>query len=157
MEIEKKVSKLRSLCQLDIDAIGTYDAALARLDVPILREKLTEFRADHVRHVSALNEMLVKMGSQAVSEKPDLKGSVLKGFTSITSRLGNEAALMAMVGNEELTTRTYHSVLDWNWAADERELIERHYGDERRHLEWIKQAAKNRQQWASQREARAQP
>ena len=153
METDKKVSKLRSLCQLDIDAIGTYDAALARVRAPILKQKLTEFRADHVRHVSALNDLLVKLGAQPVSDKADLKGTVLKGFTSITSILGNEAALMAMVGNEELTTRTYHSALDMNWSADERELIERHYGDERRHLEWIKQAAKNRQQW-SHREAR---
>jgi uncharacterized protein (TIGR02284 family) len=155
METEKKVSKLRSLCQLDIDAIGTYDAALSRVDVPILKEKLTEFRADHVRHVSALNDLLVKLGGQPVIDRPDLKGAVLKGFTAITSRLGNEAALMAMVGNEELTSRTYHSALEMSWSADERELIERHYGDERRHLEWIKQAAKNRQQW-SQREARPQ-
>jgi rubrerythrin len=156
MDTDKKISKLRSLCQLDVDAIGTYDAALARIDVPLLKEKLTEFRADHVRHVSALNDMLVKLGSQAMSEKADLKGAVLKGFTSITSRFGNEAALMAMVGNEELTTRTYHAALEMQWSADERELIERHYADEQRHLEWIKQAAKNRQQW-SQREVRAQP
>jgi rubrerythrin len=155
MEMEKKVAKLRSLCQLDIDAIGTYDAVLARVHVPMLKEKLTEFRADHVRHVSALNELLMKLGAQVVSDKPDLKGSVLKGFTAITSRLGNEAALVAMVGNEELTSRTYHAALQMNWATDERVLIERHYADERRHLEWIRKAAKTRQ-WA-QREAQAQP
>jgi len=156
MEADKRISKLRSLCQLDVDAIGTYDAALARIDVPLLKEKLTEFRADHVRHVSALNDMLVKLGSQTVSDKADLKGAVLEGFTSITSRLGNEAALMAMVGNEELTTRTYHSALQMQWSADERELIERHYADERRHLDWIKEAARNRQQW-SPRETQAHP
>ena len=88
-------------------------------------------------------------------EVPDFKGTVLKGFTALTSMMGNEAALMAMLGNEELTTRTYHSALRMDWNGEERALIERHSEDERRHLAWIKQAARHRE-W-TRRETEAHP
>lgn len=139
-----KIEKLRSLAQLDVDAVGTYDAALKRIDIPILREKLSEFRADHLRHVQSLNAVIVNLGGQRVEEKPDVKGIFLTGFTAATSMAGNTAALMAMVGNEELTTRTYQAALKVDWNAEERMLIEGHYHDEQRHLAWIKSAAKSR-------------
>lgn len=139
-----KIMKLRSLAQLDVDAIGTYDAALKRIDVPILREKLTEFRADHVRHVQSLNALIVNLGGERVEEKPDVKGMFLTGFTAATSMAGNTAALLAMIGNEELTTHTYQAALKSDWNPEERVLIEHHYRDEQRHLAWIKAAAKSR-------------
>jgi rubrerythrin len=153
--MERKIMKLRRLCQLDVDAAGAYSAAIARITAPILREKLTEFRGDHLRHVMALNELLRRLGAEEVRDAPDFKGTVLKGFTALTSMIGNEAALMAMLGNEELTTRTYHSALRLEWNGEERALIERHFADERRHLEWIKQAARHRH-WA-RKEAEAHP
>jgi rubrerythrin len=153
--MDRKIMKLRRLCQLDVDAMGTYDAAIARVDVPRLKEKLMEFRADHLRHVVALNDLLRQLGAEQVRDKPDLKGAVLKGFTALASMIGNEAALMAMVGNEELTTRRYHAALRLDWNSGERALLERHAGDERRHLEWIQQAARSRH-WA-RGEARAHP
>ncbi len=139
-----KIMKLRSLAQLDIDAIGTYDAALKRVDIPILREKLTEFRADHVRHVQSLNALIASLGGERVQEKPDIKGVVLTGFTMATSMMGNTAALLAMVGNEELTNRTYQAALKTEWTPEERILIESHFADEQRHLQWIMSAAKSR-------------
>jgi rubrerythrin len=145
---KNKIEKLRSLAQLDVDAIGTYDAALERINVPILKEKLGEFRADHERHVDHLNRLIVLLGGEKVERKADAKGAVLKGFTAITAMMGNEAALLAMMGNEELTTHTYQAALKAEWNTEEKELISRHYDDERRHLEWIKDAAKNRR-WAS--------
>lgn len=152
--MDRKIMKLRRLCQLDIDAMGTYDAALARVNVAALKEKLMEFRADHLRHVVALNHELVKLGAREVRERPDLKGALLKGFTAVTSMLGNEAALLAMVGNEALTNRTYRAALRLDWNAEQRAMLERHFNDERRHLEWIREAAKTRH-WAPRREARA--
>ena len=155
MANNRKIAKLRSLARLDVDAIGTYDAALKRVDVPMLRDKLLEFRGDHERHVQHLNELIVKLGGERVEHKPDIKGMVLSGFTAATSLMGNEAALIAMIGNEELTTRTYRAALKFDWTPEERAMIERHYGDERRHLDWIKDAARSRR-WAHG-EAEARP
>ncbi len=146
---KKKLAKLQSLAQLDVDAIGTYEAALKRVDVPMLVEELGEFKADHERHVRSLNALIAKYGGQPVSFKPDLMGSVLKGFTSVTSMMGNEAALIAMIGNEELTTRTYQAALKLEWSPEEKTVIESHYADEQRHLSWIRDAAKSRR-WANE-------
>jgi rubrerythrin len=146
---KKKLAKLHSLAQLDVDAIGTYDAALERVDVPMLREQLSGFRADHERHVRTLNDFIVRYGGEAVEMKPDIKGAVLKGFTAVTSMMGNEAALVAMIGNEELTTRSYQAALKLEWSPEERTVIESHFADEQRHLAWIKDAAKSRR-WADQ-------
>ncbi|MBX5481241.1 MAG: ferritin-like domain-containing protein [Myxococcaceae bacterium] len=151
---QKKIEKLQRLAQLDVDAIGTYDAAMKRISYPVVLEKLGEFRADHVKHVERLNGLLRNLGAEAVEVKPDLKGRVLKGFTAAQSMMGTEGALVAMIGNEELTTHTYHAALKVDWTAEERAVIELHYADERRHLEWIKQAA-IRREWAH--EAAAHP
>lgn len=152
---DKKVEKLRSLAQLDIDAIGTYDAAMKRLSNSELLEKFGEFRSDHQKHVQRLNDLIVAHGGAPVEEKPDFKGAALTAFTAATSMMGNEAALLAMIGNEELTTHTYHAALKFQWEERERVIIEAHYTDERRHLQWIKQAALRRD-WAH-RQADAHP
>jgi len=151
-DVKKRVEKMRSLAQLDVDAMDLYEAAIARIHVPAVKEKLQAFRVDHDRHVQDLNAKILQLGGERVEHVPDLKGKILRGFTAITSMMGTEAALMAMMGNEELTNRTYQAALKMDWQAEERALIEKNYGDERRHLEWIKQAVKARP-WAHESEA----
>jgi uncharacterized protein (TIGR02284 family) len=145
MASDKERSKLRELAQLDVDAIGLYDAAIQRITVPLVREKLSEFRVDHVRHVQDLNAEILKLGGEQVDGSPDVKGTLLRGFTAVTSMMGTQAALFAMAGNEEITNHSYQSALKAaDWTAEVRSLIERNYADERRHLAWIKQASKEK-------------
>lgn len=136
----KKVVRLRGLARLDVDAIGTYDAAIAKVDNEEVRLKLSEFRLDHVRHVQDLNALLVKLGGDQVSMEPDAKGVVLKTMTRVGSALGTEAALVSMMGNEGLTNVTYELALKAEWNDEERQVIEKNRGDERLHLNWIKDA-----------------
>lgn len=154
---DKNLEKLRSLAQLDVDAIGTYDAAMNGVREDSVRSKLAEFRVDHARHVQDLNAVIQRLGGEPVALTPDIKGTVLKTMTQVTSYLGTEAALLAMVGNEELTNRAYDAALtmDWGDDAEVRELLERNRSDERRHLAWIKHALRERP-WAH-READAHP
>lgn len=136
----RKVVKLRGLARLDVDAIGTYDAAIAKVENEEVRLKLSEFRLDHVRHVQDLNALLVKLGGDQVAMEPDAKGVVLKTMTSMGSTLGTEAALVSMMGNEGLTNLTYELALKAEWNDEERAVIEKNRGDERLHLNWIKDA-----------------
>lgn len=137
---ERKIVKLRGLARLDVDAIGTYDAAIAKVGSEEVRLKLSEFRLDHVRHVQDLNALLVKLGGEQVAMAPDPKGVVLKTMTSLGSMLGTEAALVSMMGNEGLTNLTYELALKAEWSDEERAVIEKNRGDERLHLAWIKDA-----------------
>jgi hypothetical protein len=105
MAEKSEVAKLRSLAQLDADAVGAYDAAIARVREPLVRERLNEFRIDHVRHVQDLNAFIQRLGGEPVELKPDLKGTAMRSLTAVTSLMGTEAALVAMLGNEEFTNR----------------------------------------------------
>jgi uncharacterized protein (TIGR02284 family) len=144
MEPDKQLSKLRDLAQLDIDATSLYEEAINRITVPLIREKLTEFRVDHLRHVQDLSEEIIKLGGRPVENAPDVKGTLLRGFTALTSMMGNQAAVMAMIGNEELTNRSYESALKLDWSPSQRALIEKNYADEKRHLAWLKSASKQK-------------
>jgi rubrerythrin len=144
MDIKAKLLKLRELAQLDVDAIGTYDAAIARATDEAVKTKLTEFRLDHVRHLQDLNALVVKLGGEQVEQKPDLKGTALKVMTQVTSMLGTDAALVAMAGNEGITNLSYEMALKTDWTGEERELIEKNREDERRHLNWIRETLRER-------------
>lgn len=136
----KKIVKLRGLARLDVDAIGTYDAAIAKVEAEEVRLKLSEFRLDHVRHVQDLNALLVKLGGDQVAMEPDLKGAVLKTATTVGSMLGTEGALVSMMGNEGLTNLTYELALKAEWNDEERAVIEKNRADEKVHINWIKDA-----------------
>lgn len=151
----KKIARVRSLARLDVDAIGAYDAAIQQVDVEDVKTKLAEFRLDHVRHVQDLNAMLAKLGGEQIAVEPDMKGVVLKTMTSMTSRLGTEAALVSMMGNEGLTNVTYELALKADWTEEEREIIEKNRADEKVHITWLKDALLARV-W-HRREAEASP
>ena len=144
MDNKPEVSKLRGLAQLDADAVGAYDAAVSRVDEPIIRDKLNEFRIDHLRHVQELNAFILQFGGEPVELKPDFKGSAMKVATAASSMMGTHAALAAMLGNEEFTNRAYEHALRFEWSPEVRTLVEKNREDERRHVAWIQDALRNR-------------
>jgi demethoxyubiquinone hydroxylase (CLK1/Coq7/Cat5 family) len=144
MAEKSEVAKLRSLAQLDADAVGAYDAAIARVNQPLVRERLNDFRVDHLRHVQDLNALIQGFGGELVELKPDLKGAAMKGLTAVTSMMGTEAALVAMLGNEEFSNRAYELALQFDWSPEVRTLIQKHREDEFRHVMWIRDAVRNR-------------
>ena len=152
MAENSEVARLRSLAQLDADAVGAYDAALARIPQPLVRERLNDFRIDHMRHVQDLNALISQLGGTPVELRPDLRGAAMKGLTAMSSMMGTEAALVAMLGNEEYTNRTYDLALRFDWRPDVRALIEKHREDERRHVMWVREAVRTRP-WERERAA----
>jgi hypothetical protein len=143
MENTKLLSRLRQLAQLDVDAIGAYEAAMGRVAPPVA-DKLSSFRVDHVRHIQDLDAVRTQLGGEAIEQATDLKGALLKGVAKATGLLGTRAALLALLGNEELTTRLYQIALKWDLPPDVREVIDRHYQEERRHLDWFRSAIVSR-------------
>jgi rubrerythrin len=138
---EKKVlNELKSLTHLDIDAVHAYTAAIDRIDLADVKEKLTQFRGDHERHISDLSALILLMGEEAPKRTLDFKGFLIEGFTAIRSMIGNESAIRAMKGNEELTNRTYGRALDLELPENVRVVVKRGFDDETRHLEYINQS-----------------
>jgi uncharacterized protein (TIGR02284 family) len=143
MDLNRMIERLNELIALDYDAVGAYAAAIHRIDVESLRMRLREFQQDHERHIRELSEVVTRLGGTPRTT-PDAKGFILKGFTAVTSMMGNEAALQAMRGNETLTHRTYRMALDEDWSDEARALIERNFSDEQRHLAFIEDALRHR-------------
>lgn len=143
MDLNRMIERLNDLIALDFDAVGAYDAAIHRIDIEPLRMSLRTFQQDHERHIRDLSRIVLTLGGTP-TQRPDVKGFFLKGFTAVTSMMGNEAALQAMRGNEELTSRTYRAALEEEWSDETRALIERNYSDEQRHLAFIEAALRNR-------------
>jgi uncharacterized protein (TIGR02284 family) len=141
--MDKLIAKLNDLIALDIDAYNAYESAISRMTVPILQSTLRQYQADHERHIQDLTQCVTRFGGEP-RKKPDVKGFFIKGFTAVTSMMGDEGALQAMRGNETLTNRTYKSALSENWSEDVRAIIEKNYQDEQRHLAFIVDALRNR-------------
>jgi uncharacterized protein (TIGR02284 family) len=136
------MDKLNDLIRLDLDAMGAYEAAIASCEQAAIKSSLQAFRRDHLRHVRDLSDAVVKMGGEPARHR-DLRGILMLGFTKLASR-GDQSALLAMRGTEELTNRVYASALDGELESDARKIVERNYQDEQRHLSWIKDAVAKR-------------
>lgn len=135
---QKLIDQLVSLAQLDIDATHAYTSAIERIDLMDVKQQLTLFRSDHERHVTNLSPLIEQLGGQAPTRSADLKGFFIQGMTAVRSMFGNEAALKAMKGNEELTNKTYFKALELDFPVDIRNVIQANLDDERRHLAYVK-------------------
>ncbi len=137
MAKDESVKNLNSLIQLDIDAVHAYDAAIKNIDDMIIKERLTDFRGDHQRHVTDLSKVVQNLGGTPPTYSPDFKGFLIRGFTTILSATGTEGALKAMETNEKLTTKKYSNALGWDLTSEAKNLVETNYSDEKLHLEYI--------------------
>ncbi len=144
MKNEEIVSELRSLMQLDVDAIHAYDQAIAKIDFDAARMRLTEFKHDHERHVAELSTHILRLGGTPPKPKPDVKGVLIQGMTALRSMTGTEGALKAMQMNEKLTNRNYGQAVSKPFPADVMTVLERNASDERRHLEYIEETLRMR-------------
>lgn len=137
------IAALNDLIHLDIDAIRAYEHAIKACDHEAVASQLRSFQDDHRRHVLDLGNEVAKLGGKA-PDKPDVKGFFIAGFTAVTS-IGTHSALVAMQGNEKLTTSRYAAAIELQEITPEiRTIITRNYQDEQRHLAWIQQALQNK-------------
>src|SRR4051812_18601845 len=98
---EKAIAqKLISLAQLDIDTSHAYLQAIEQIDIPLVREQLTNFLIDHERHILDLAPLIIQMDGEPPQYKKDLKGYVIEGMTALRSLTGTAGALKAMRMNE---------------------------------------------------------
>jgi uncharacterized protein (TIGR02284 family) len=141
---EDAIGTLNDLIHLDIDAIAAYRQAIDTCESTEVKNNLSSFMGDHQRHVLDLTALVQKLGGEAAQGR-DIKGFFIEGFTAIVSQ-GDHSALLAMRGNEEITTRRYDAARKANVAVEVATLIENNYQDEVRHLAWIK-AAIERKVW----------
>jgi uncharacterized protein (TIGR02284 family) len=130
-------SLLEDLVQLDFDAADAYQAAIDRLQEARFRDRLREFKGDHLRHVDELSKALEKMGRTPPKEG-DMKSYLTQGKVVMGSLMGDKAILQAMRTNEADTNTAYERAAAFHGLdAHLHQILERGLEDERRHCQWI--------------------
>lgn len=137
MTNQEIADEVRRLFQLDVDAVLAYDRAIAAVSEGMVANALAEFRLDHQRHVLELSKAMLDLGANPPEAKPDLKGTILGGFTAVRARFGTEQMLQAMRSNEQLTNGSYATALAKPLPEDVLAIVRKGYADEQRHLAWI--------------------
>ncbi len=139
------IKVLTDLAQLDIDAVFAYEQALEQIEDQIIYKNISSFRADHIRHIDHLSELIRQYGGKPPERNKDFKGFIIEGFTALRSITGIVGALNAMEGNENTTNRNYKTAIDKNtdFPADVISLLQKNYQDEQRHLNYIQTVLKN--------------
>jgi uncharacterized protein (TIGR02284 family) len=127
---------LKSLIELDYDAIEAYEAAIQRVDDPEDKAQLSLFKADHERHVKDLGDCVRQLGGTPPT-KADLKAVLTKGKVVLMGLAGDRAVLMAMKSNEEDTNTAYERAMERNLPSPFAEVISKNLSDERRHRAWL--------------------
>jgi rubrerythrin len=129
---------------LEHDAIAAYDAVIERLDSPEYRRKITEFKADHERHMDGLRALASKHGADVPIEG-DMKQMLTTGKVKLADMMGDDDFILrAMASNETDTVSAYDSGSQNDCVpAEDRALFTEALADERRHKEWMETTAKS--------------
>lgn len=137
------IADLSDVIPLDYDAIAAYQSAIERLDDASYKAKLTEFLADHERHVEELGEAVRREGGHPPTEG-DAKKRLTKGKVILADLFGDEAILKAMRANEEVTNTKYEEAVETGYAENIQAILRQGLADERRHKDWLVSILENR-------------
>jgi uncharacterized protein (TIGR02284 family) len=143
LSVDQQIEELNELIRFDRDAIGAYTEAINAVHDARVRDPLARFRGDHERHVSELSALVRGLGGKPAGS-PDIKGAARKLMTKIAGLVGEESVLKAMKSNEEAINKAYDHHVRMDFPDEILEVIKRNFQDEKRHLEWVEQALRNR-------------
>jgi len=128
---------LITMAELDAEAAEAYRIAAEYTDQVHFRTKLEEFRSDHLRHVENLNRWLAEAGEPEVSTELDEESSAVTMLAASMGVMGVRAALLAMIGSEQLTNASYRAATELPFEEDVARVLREHFADEQRHLAWL--------------------
>lgn len=137
LDMNDQIEALTAIADLDREAAAAYGIAAAGSEDEELAKALSAFRGDHQRHIKDLNRHIVRMGGAAVDEAAEAEGILLGRLAETACALGDRDILLAMTSNEHLTNGTYLTALELPLDDEIRKVLERNFGDEQRHLQYL--------------------
>jgi bacterioferritin (cytochrome b1) len=136
---DRLVDVLDSLMKLDLDAMEAYDLAIGNAERPDIRERLEQFKEDHVRHADDLAQLVAKLGGEP-NKGPAEKQLLPEDPFVSASVTGDHSLLERLLSREKDTNAAYERSLEaaqGDQAA--KDLLTRNLEDERRHRAWIEE------------------
>ncbi len=137
-ELEEEVGALIAIAMMDAEAAAAYGAAAEVVDDDGIRETILSFQKDHLRHVDDLNAIITERGGEAARRDPPT-GSVMVTLAQSMGALGTDEAILALIGNEQLTNSVYATALELGLDEQTVAVLERNKADEERHLEALEE------------------
>ena len=132
---------IENLLYLEHDAIAAYDSTIEKLQNTTYKQKVAEFREDHIKHVAELNRMASALQVNT-PQQGDAKQLLTTGKIAMASMVGDGAILKAMKTNEDDTVTAYERASQHQEATPEhRRSFEAFAADERRHREWMERTS----------------
>jgi len=132
---------ISDLIHLEYDAIAAYDTTIGKLQNPTFKERVAEFKEDHLRHLRELRT-LAETDKFIPPEGGDYKQMLTTGKVKVAAMMGDKAILQTMKTNEDDTVTAYERASRHEMADQgNREVFRRALADEIRHREWMERTA----------------
>lgn len=134
---------VEALLKLEQNALEAYDETIKRLEDKSFSDKISSFRQDHYDHVNALSRIATTIGAEL--QESGAKSLLTAGKIVIADIVSDDSAILkAMKTNEYETVMAYENALKRDFLSLElRQICEKGLSDERRHRDWMDQAAKD--------------
>lgn len=130
-------NELNTLIRQNIDTLQAYTAAIERLNNTDYRQALETFKADYLRHLEELKELVHWMGA-APAKKSDSVQMLTKGKLAWGGLRGDKGILQAMKSNEDNTKAVYEKEIGkLRYSQDMADVLKHHLDDARRHQDWF--------------------
>lgn len=153
MLITDIIDNLISLCNLDNEAITSYDVGLKKITEQDISSTIKKNRDDHIRHVESLTRIIIGLGgAHPIPTGGNIRGLFLGAITALESSTGTEEALEGLQGGEKITTRSYEDAVGLDFPPDILSVLSRNYQDEIVHLDQINKLIDSRA-WEHRRAA----
>lgn len=137
MENNELAKTLRELAQVDIDTVHTYNRVLDEISDEIVRARLAEFRDNHVKHIADLSHEIRSLGGQPPELTKDFKGYVIEAFAALRTAVGMKSAMKALKTAEKINYKHYGDIVSKDAPSGLKELLRKHFTDEKIHLDYI--------------------
>ncbi len=141
---------IHNLLHLEHDAIAAYEQTIERLESTTYKAKVSEFLADHQRHLSELASIGKALNAD-IPSGGDLKTMLTQGKVILADITGDDSAILkAMASNETDTVTAYQQASQHNnIPQNAKDCLTRAHQDETRHKAWFEQTAQSSQSKAA--------
>lgn len=151
-DLDPEIEALLSFAQMDSEAAAAYEIAAESMTEARVAQLLRSFAEDHRRHVTDIRELIKGLGAEIELAAPDPETSTFATMAATVGQLGMSAGLRTLIASEQFTNSSYETALELIAEPQAREVIERNFRDEQRHIQALTQELQ-RSQREDEREA----
>lgn len=140
MEMAKK---LTSLARADLDAASVYGRTMDLVEERVIRERLSEYRQDHLDHFQELAGYIADMGADAPRNSPSRTDFIPRDIGA-SGPASDIRGLLRLLYQQELNLRqAYREASQWELSLKARALVDDFCSDENKHMRFLEEAMKD--------------